>query len=254
MPKPPKGPRLGSGPAHERLLLAGLAADLIRHERIKTTEAKAKRLRPVADRMITLGKNGSVHARRQALSVLRDREIVHKLFAEVAPRYTERMGGYTRILKLGVRKGDAAPMALIEWVEGEAVAVATETETKRRLGGVLRRRGKGEAEPARPARSGRWRPEGEKVAGEAPDEEEAEVPAAAAAPAPATEAEPAPAQEAAAPASEEPAAPPAEEASAPEVAQAPAADEVAEAPAAEAPAAQEPTAEEPAAEEPKAEQ
>jgi large subunit ribosomal protein L17 len=239
MPKPPKGPRLGSGPAHERLLLAGLAADLIRHERIKTTEAKAKRLRPVADRMITLGKNGSVHARRQALSVLRDREIVHKLFAEVAPRYTERMGGYTRILKLGVRKGDAAPMALIEWVEGEAVAVATETETKRRLGGVLRRRGKGEAEPAKPARSGRWRPEGEKVAGEAPGEEEAE---------------PAPAQEAAAPASEEPAAPPAEEASAPEVAEAPAADEVAEAPAAEAPAAQEPTAEEPAAEEPKAEQ
>jgi large subunit ribosomal protein L17 len=239
MPKPPKGPRLGSGPAHERLLLAGLAADLIRHERIKTTEAKAKRLRPVADRMITLGKNGSVHARRQALSVLRDREIVHKLFAEVAPRYTERMGGYTRILKLGVRKGDAAPMALIEWVEGEAVAVATETETKRRLGGVLRRRGKGEAEPAKPARSGRWRPEGEKVAGEAPGEEEAE---------------PAPAQEAAAPASEEPAAPPAEEASAPEVAEAPSADEVAEAPAAEAPAAQEPTAEEPAAEEPKAEQ
>jgi large subunit ribosomal protein L17 len=239
MPKPPKGPRLGSGPAHERLLLAGLAADLIRYERIKTTEAKAKRLRPVADRMITLGKNGSVHARRQALSVLRDREIVHKLFAEVAPRYTERMGGYTRILKLGVRKGDAAPMALIEWVEGEAVAVATETEIKRRLGGVLRRRGKGEAEPAKPARSGRWRPEGEKVAGEAPGEEEAE---------------PAPAQEAAAPASEEPAAPPAEEASAPEVAEAPAADEVAEAPAAEAPAAQEPTAEEPAAEEPKAEQ
>src|SRR5206468_12484115 len=126
--------------------------DLIRHERIRTTEAKARRLRPVADRLITLGKSGSVHARRQALSVIRDREVVHKLFAEVAPRYTERMGGYTRILKLGVRKGDAAPMALIEWVEGEAVAVVTETEARRRLGGVLRRRGKGgEAEAARPA-------------------------------------------------------------------------------------------------------
>jgi large subunit ribosomal protein L17 len=108
----------------------------------------------VADRLITLGKNGSVHARRQALSVVRDREVVHKLFAEVAPRYTERMGGYTRILKLGVRKGDAAPMALIEWVEGEAVAVVSEPEARRRLAGRLRRRGK-EAEADRPARSAR---------------------------------------------------------------------------------------------------
>ena len=220
MPKPAKGPRLGSGPAHERLLLSGLAADLIRHERIRTTEAKAKRLKPVADRLVTLGKNGSVHARRQALSVLRDREIVHKLFAEVAPRYTERMGGYTRILKLGVRKGDAAPMALIEWVEGEAVAVtATETETRRRLGGVLRRRGKGEAEPAKASR--RWKPEGDRHEDEAPagdggaaGEAEASAPAAPEAEATvptesAETAEPAEAEatEAAAPAAEEAAEP-----------------------------------------------
>ena len=182
MPKPPKGPRLGSGPAHERLLLAGLAADLIRHERIRTTEAKAKRLRPVADRLVTLGKDGSVHARRRALSVVRDREVVHKLFAEVAPRFTERMGGYTRILKLGVRKGDAAPMALIEWVEGEAVAVAGEADARRRLGGVLRRRGKGgETETAKPARSGRWKPGTEEPAAAGTSGEE-ELPATPAAP------------------------------------------------------------------------
>jgi large subunit ribosomal protein L17 len=216
VPKPAKGPRLGSGTAHERLLLSGLAADLIRHERIRTTEAKAKRLKPVADRLVTLGKNGSVHARRQALSVLRDREIVHKLFAEVAPRYTERMGGYTRILKLGVRKGDAAPMALIEWVEGEAVAVTTgETETKRRLGGVLRRRGKGEAEPAKASR--RWKPEAERHEDEAPGEDQGGRGEAEAS-APATE-EAEPAEPAATEATEagatEAAAPAAEEASAP---------------------------------------
>ena len=195
MPKPAKGARLGSGPAHERLLLSGLAADLIRHERIRTTEAKAKRLRPVADRLITLGKNGSVHARRKALTVVRDREVVHKLFAEVAPRYTERMGGYTRILKLGVRKGDAAPMALIELVEGEAVAAPTEEEGKRR--GLLRRRGGKES--AKPSRA--WRPGAEKPEVGEPEEEPAEEPAAEAAPA---EEAAAPAAEAAAPAAPEP--------------------------------------------------
>ncbi|MGH2720686.1 MAG: 50S ribosomal protein L17, partial [Actinomycetota bacterium] len=208
MPKPAKGPRLGSGPAHERLLLSGLAADLIRHERIRTTEAKAKRLKPVADRLVTLGKNGSVHARRQALSMLRDREIVHKLFAEVAPRYTERMGGYTRILKLGLRKGDAAPMALIEWVEGEAVAVTGgDTETRRRLGGVLRRRGRGEAEPGKASR--RWRPEAERHEHEAPAGDEAPAPAAGEPEAGAATNEEAEAAvtEAAAPAAEEAAAP-----------------------------------------------
>jgi large subunit ribosomal protein L17 len=183
VPKPPKGPRLGSGPAHERLLLAGLAADLIRHERIRTTEAKAKRLRPVADRLVTLGKDGSVHARRRALSVVRDREVVHKLFAEVAPRYADRMGGYTRILKLGLRKGDAAPMALVEWVEGEAVAAATEPEARRRLGGRLRRRSKAEEAEAAKSR-GRWKPgEEEAEVTEAAPEEEAALEEEAAPPA-----------------------------------------------------------------------
>jgi large subunit ribosomal protein L17 len=148
LPKPTKGPRLGSGPSHERLMLAGLAADLIREERVRTTEAKAKRLRPMAERLITLGKNGSVHARRQALSVIEDRDVVHKLFAEVAPRFTERSGGYTRIYKLGFRKGDAAEMALIELVEGEGPTAAPAGETPARRRGLRRRRRK---EPASPA-------------------------------------------------------------------------------------------------------
>lgn len=137
MPKPPRGPHLGSGPSHERLMLGGLAAALIRDERIRTTEARARRLRQVADRLITLGKAGSVHARRRALTLLEDRDVVHKLFSEVAPRYADRNGGYTRILKLGPRKGDAAPMALIELVEGAPVAGAAapeETKKRRRLG------------------------------------------------------------------------------------------------------------------------
>jgi large subunit ribosomal protein L17 len=142
LPKPVKGPRLGSGPSHERLMLAGLAAALFREERIRTTETKAKRLRPVAERLITLGKDGTVHARRQALSVVEDRDVIHKLFAEIAPRYSERPGGYTRILKLGPRKGDAAPMALIELVEGQAPA-ATSGEEESRRGVLRRRRGRG---------------------------------------------------------------------------------------------------------------
>jgi large subunit ribosomal protein L17 len=122
-------------------MLAGLASALFRDERIRTTETKAKRLRPVAERLITLGKNGSVHARRQALAVVEDRDVIHKLFAEIAPRYTERTGGYTRILKLGPRKGDAAPMALIELVEGEAPAARADDEEAPRRG-LRRRRGR----------------------------------------------------------------------------------------------------------------
>src|SRR6476660_7505813 len=114
MPRPRKGPRLGSGPAHERLLMGTLAAQLFTHERIKTTEAKAKALRPVAEHLITFAKRGDVHARRQVLRTIPDRDVVHKLFAEIGPRYAERNGGYTRILKVGQRKGDGAPMALIE--------------------------------------------------------------------------------------------------------------------------------------------
>jgi large subunit ribosomal protein L17 len=114
VPKPRKGPRLGSGPDHERLLLGGLASQLFQHGRIRTTEAKAKALRPVAEHLITFAKRGDVHARRQVLKSVPDRDVVHKLFSEIGPRFAERNGGYTRILKLGQRQGDGAPMALIE--------------------------------------------------------------------------------------------------------------------------------------------
>ena len=119
MPAPRKGPRLGSGPAHQRLLLSGLAAQLFVNERINTTEAKAKAVRPFAEKLITFAKKGDVAARREVLKVIPDRDVVHKLFSEIGPRYAERNGGYTRILKLGPRKGDAAPMALIELVSEE---------------------------------------------------------------------------------------------------------------------------------------
>src|SRR5213083_2067466 len=119
MPRPKKGPRLGSGPDHERLLMAGLAAQLFARGRIRTTEAKAKALRPLAEHLITFAKRGDVHARRQVLKTVPDRDVVHKLFAEIGPRFAERNGGYTRILKLGQRKGDGAPMALIELMPEE---------------------------------------------------------------------------------------------------------------------------------------
>ncbi|WP_223622176.1 50S ribosomal protein L17 [Microbacterium sp. EST19A] len=116
MPKPTKGPRLGGGPAHERLLLANLAAALFTHKSIKTTETKAKRLRPLAERLITFAKRGDLHARRRVLSVIGDKSVVHTLFAEIAPLVADREGGYTRITKVGNRKGDNAPMAVIELV------------------------------------------------------------------------------------------------------------------------------------------
>ncbi len=116
MPKPTKGPRLGGGPAHERLLLANLAAALYTHKSIKTTETKAKRLRPLAERLITFAKRGDLHARRRVLSVIGDKDVVHTLFAEIAPLVADRDGGYTRITKVGNRKGDNAPMAVIELV------------------------------------------------------------------------------------------------------------------------------------------
>src|SRR5436190_9038341 len=119
MPRPKKGPRLGSGPDHERLLMAGLASQLFQHGRIQTTEAKAKALRPLAEHLITFAKRGDVHARRQVLRTVPDRDVVHKLFAEIAPRYAERSGGYLRILKVGPRAGDAAPMAIIELLPEE---------------------------------------------------------------------------------------------------------------------------------------
>ena len=116
MPKPTKGPRLGGGPAHERLMLANLAAALFTHKRITTTETKAKRLRPLAERLITFAKRGDLHARRRVLSIIHDKSVVHELFTEIAPLVAEREGGYTRVTKLGFRKGDNAPMAQIELV------------------------------------------------------------------------------------------------------------------------------------------
>jgi large subunit ribosomal protein L17 len=116
MPKPTKGPRLGGGPAHERLLLANLAAALFTHKSIQTTETKAKRLRPLAERLITFAKRGDLHARRRVLTVIHDKGVVHELFTEIAPLVADRQGGYTRITKTGYRKGDNAPMAVIELV------------------------------------------------------------------------------------------------------------------------------------------
>ena len=116
MPQPTKGPRLGGGPAHERLLLANLAAALFTHKSITTTETKAKRLRPLAERLITFAKRGDLHSRRRVLSVIHDKTVVHELFTEIAPLVADREGGYTRITKIGNRKGDNAPMAVIELV------------------------------------------------------------------------------------------------------------------------------------------
>ena len=122
MPTPTKGHRLGGSPAHERHILANQATALFEHGKITTTEAKARRLRPVAEKLITFAKRGDLHARRQVLTVVTDKGVVHKLFAEIAPEYSERSGGYTRITKIGPRKGDNAAMAVIELVTGEPVS------------------------------------------------------------------------------------------------------------------------------------
>ena len=148
MPTPTKGPRLGGSPAHEKLMLANLATSLFRHGRITTTEVKAKRLRPLAEQLITKAKRGDLHARRRVLTVVRDKDVVFTLFDEIAPRFANRPGGYTRIVKTGPRKGDAAPMAIIELVE-EMVA----------------------AEPVKPAKSARKTAKAEAVAALAGDDD-----------------------------------------------------------------------------------
>ncbi|WP_420124080.1 50S ribosomal protein L17 [Nakamurella sp.] len=124
MPTPSKGPRLGGSPAHERLILANLATQLFEHGRISTTEAKAKRLRPYAEKLVTKAKVGTLHARREVMKVVRDKDVVHKLFAEIGPSFETRNGGYTRIIKTAPRKGDNAPMAIIELVGEETVSSA----------------------------------------------------------------------------------------------------------------------------------
>ncbi len=136
MPTPTKGPRLGGGPAHERLMLANLATSLFEHDQITTTETKAKRLRPLAERLITFAKRGDLHARRRVLTVIRDKGVVHRLFTEIAPDMELRQGGYTRITKIGARKGDNAPMAVIELVREplsakKATVKEAEAATKR---------------------------------------------------------------------------------------------------------------------------
>ena len=130
MPTPTKGPRLGGGPAHERLILANLATSLFEHDSITTTEAKAKRLRPLAERLITFAKRGDLHARRRVMTVVRDKGVVHRLFTEIAPDMAERPGGYTRITKIGARKGDNAPMAVIELVREPIAKKATVKEAE----------------------------------------------------------------------------------------------------------------------------
>jgi large subunit ribosomal protein L17 len=141
MPTPTKGRRLGGSPAHERHILANLATALFQHGRIITTEAKARRLRPVAERLITFAKRGDLHARRHVLTVVADQGVVHQLFTEVAPEFSERDGGYTRITKIGPRKGDNAAMAVIELVRGEPVTAKPRRRARR-------------AEPRTPAATG----------------------------------------------------------------------------------------------------
>jgi large subunit ribosomal protein L17 len=134
MPKPKKGPRLGGSPSHQRLIVANLATQLFEHGRITTTEAKARVLRPVAEKLITKAKRGDLHNRREVLKTVRDKSVVHGLFTQIAPRFAERPGGYTRITKIGPRKGDNAPMAVIELVtevyEPKAAQAAKKTAKK----------------------------------------------------------------------------------------------------------------------------
>src|SRR5260370_2900359 len=122
MPTPTKGRRLGGSTAHQRHMLANLATALFEHGKITTTEARARRLRPVAERLITFAKRGDLHARRQVLTTVTDRDVVHTLFAEIGPSFAARDGGYTRITKIGPRKGDNAPLAVLELVREEAAA------------------------------------------------------------------------------------------------------------------------------------
>jgi large subunit ribosomal protein L17 len=131
MPTPTKGARLGGSPAHQRHMLSNLAAALFEHGKITTTEARARRLRPYAEKLITFAKRGDMHARRQVLTVVPDKGIVHNLFTEIGPSFANRPGGYTRITKLGPRKGDAAPMAVIELVSEEVAAARPRRRTRR---------------------------------------------------------------------------------------------------------------------------
>ena len=151
MPTPTKGHRLGGSPAHQRHMMANLAAALFEHGKITTTEAKARRLRPYAERLITFAKRGDLHARRQVLTVVTDQGVVHTLFTEIGPRFATRQGGYTRITKIGPRKGDNAPLAVIELVEEEATAAPSRRRRARRAPARTSRPKAEEAAPAEAA-------------------------------------------------------------------------------------------------------
>jgi len=171
MPTPTKGARMGGSPAHQKHMLANLAASLFEHGKITTTEARARRLRPYAEKLITFAKRGDLHARRQVLTVVPDKGIVHSLFTEIGPGFANRNGGYTRITKLGPRKGDAAPMAVIELVTGEVGAAKPRRRARRAAGQA--------AAPAPAGTVEESAAEEETVAeAEAPEEETSEVTAA----------------------------------------------------------------------------
>ena len=153
MPTPTRGPRLGGSPQHERLILRNLAQSLFEHGKITTTEAKAKKLRPYAEKLITTTKRGDLHARREILKVIRDKNVVHKMFAEIGPGFASREGGYTRIVKTAPRKGDNAPMAIIELVVEETVSAAAGRVARRAAStsGTSTRRGSSPAGSTRGA-------------------------------------------------------------------------------------------------------
>jgi len=210
MPTPKKGARLGGSPAHQKMIVANLATSLFEHGRVTTTEAKARVLRPVAERLITKAKKGDLHNRRQVLSTIRDKGVVHTLFTEIAPHFAERPGGYTRITKIGPRKGDNAPMAVIELVTEEYSAAAKEAPAKKTAKKSSAK--KTAAKKAAPAEEQATEVPAEEPAAEVSEEpteepapEATEEPAAEAAPESAPEAEAAEAEAAEESADEEPA-------------------------------------------------
>jgi len=236
---------MGGSPAHERHMLANLAEALFEHGRITTTEAKAKRLRPYAEHLITFAKRGDLHARRQVLKRLNDKSVVHTLFDEIGPRYANRPGGYTRIVKLGPRKGDNAPMAIIELVEALTIAQQAVGEAER---------ARGTKSAPKKAPTGATREAAEELAKESPTAAAVAAQAAAAEPSTSYPAEETEAETAQAPQAQEPGAEPAAEPAAEQPAEAAAEVEAAEPVAAEYPAeeTEAETADAPQAQEPEA--
>jgi len=200
MPKPTKGPRFGGSPAHQRIILANLATQLFQHGKITTTEAKAKRLQPLADRLISKAKRGDLHNRRLVLTTVTDKGVVHTLFTEIAPKLAEREGGYTRITKIGPRKGDNAPMAVIE-----IVTESVEDSRKAKAKGAAKKAEPAKKAPAKKATKAEAPAAEAVVAEDAVVEDAAEVPETEEAPAAEAEgAEPEAAEAAEAEAAEEP--------------------------------------------------